>query len=142
MNILKKKSEGGIEVVIATLIAVLALGFIMIYFISNMVPIINKYKAETVVRKYMLKEEQEGYLTAANTSAMESELKNIGISSMDISGTTLSPVDYGNDVSIDVSYKDNIKSLTITNGIIPTLSNEQKTVTIQKSSTSKKAIEP
>ncbi|PJI06579.1 MULTISPECIES: hypothetical protein [Clostridium] len=139
---INKKSEGGIEVVVATLVAVLALGFTMVYFISNMIPVINKYKVETVVRKYALKEEQEGYLSPSNVSSMESELKNIGISNINISGTTLSPVEYGEDVLINISYKDNIKSLTVKDGIIPMLSNEAKTITINKSSTSKKAIEP
>ncbi|MCR3759370.1 hypothetical protein KYB31_10265 [Clostridium felsineum] len=139
---LKQKSEGGIEVVVATLIALISIAFLMVYCISNMIPVINKYKAETIIRKYMLKQEQEGYLTTSNTAAMESELESIGINNIDISGTTLSPVDYGDDVSIDINYKDSVKRLTIIDGIIPTFSNEEKNISIEKSSTSKKAIEP
>ncbi|URZ05897.1 hypothetical protein [Clostridium felsineum] len=138
---LKQKSEGGIEVVVATLIAVFVIGIIMVYFTENMIPVNTKIKAETIVRKYSLKEEENGYLSDENISAIESEFKTIGISNVNISATT-SPVTYGSDVYLNVSYKDNVKKITVTNSIVPSFTSEEKIVNIQKSSTSKKVIVP
>ncbi|URZ16318.1 hypothetical protein [Clostridium felsineum] len=141
-HLLNMKKEGGVQIVIATLIGILIMSSVFLYFVSNIIPINATYKAETIARKYMLKIEEDGYLKEENSEKMINEFASIGISNIDISGTTLSPVTYGESVYLKVKYKETIKNLNIVNSIIPTFSNEEKNVVIEKSSTSKNVIEP
>ncbi|KHD38172.1 hypothetical protein NL50_01300 [Clostridium acetobutylicum] len=141
-SIINKRKAGGVQIVVATLLGVLIMSSVFIYFISNMIPINNSYKAETIARKYMFKIEQDGYLKEDNAQIMKKEFSSIGIEDIDISGTTLNPVDYGSDVYLKVSYKENVKKVTVSSGIMPVFSNEKKTVVIEKSSTSKNVIRP
>ncbi|MCD2345104.1 hypothetical protein [Clostridium guangxiense] len=136
---LTKKKDGSADTVVMSLIAILVMSVVFVYFISSVVPIKKSTDAEGIARKYMLKMEQNGYLTPDNETAMISDFKNIGINNIDISGTTLSQVNYGEDVYLCITYKYPMKDLVTGNGVIPSFQNVDKTGHIKKSSTSKKA---
>lgn len=139
INRLIKKKDGSADTVIMSLMAILVISFVAVYFISNVVPIKKSTDAEVIARKYMLKMEQTGYLTPDNESAMINDFNNIGISNIDISGTTLTQVNYGEDVYLHISYKYPVKTITTNNSLIPSFQDVDKTAIINKSSTSKKA---
>lgn len=122
-----------------SLMAILVMSVVFVFFISNIVPIKKSTDAEAIARKYMLKMEQNGFLTADNEASMVSDFNNIGINNIDISGTTLTQVNYGDDVYLCITYKYPVKSIVTGNGLIPSFQNVDKTITIKKSSTSKKA---
>lgn len=133
------KKAGSVNTVVMSLMAILAMSVVFVFFISNIVPIKKSMDAEVIARKYMLKMEQSGYLTANNEAAMVSDFNNIGINNIDISGTTLTQVNYGDDIYLCISYKYPVKSIVTGNSLIPSFQNVDKTIIIKKSSTSKKA---
>lgn len=139
---IRRKKDGTIEVVAAVLIGTVIISMLFIYFISNILPVNTTYKAEAIARKYMLKMEETGYLDADNLDQMTCDFKAIGVDNIDIAGTTLNKVTYGDDVYLIIKYKITLKKLTVKNGIIPDFSNQDETVTIKKSSTSKNVLEP
>lgn len=132
------KKDGSVNTVAMSLFAILVVSFVAVYFISNIVPIKKSTDGEAIARKYMLKMEQNGYLTSDNEAAMEKEFGNMGINNINITGTTLSQVNYGDDVNLCITYTYPIKSIVTGNGLIPSFQNENKTIIINKSSTSKK----
>lgn len=133
------KKQGSADIVIMSLIAILVMSFVFVFFISNIVPIKKSTDGEAIARKYMLKMEQNGYLTANNKTEMISDFNDIGINNIDISGTTLNQVNYGEDVYLCISYKYPVKSIVTGNKLIPSFQNVDKIINIKKSSTSKKA---
>lgn len=133
------KKDGSVDITVMSLLAILVMSVVFIFLVSNIVPIKKNTDAEVIARKYMLKMEQNGYLTGDNEAAMFNDFNNIGISNIDISGTTLSQVSYGDDVYLCITYKYPVKTFVIGSGIIPSFKNEDKSITIKKSSTSKKA---
>lgn len=139
INKMTKKKAGSVDTVAMSLMAILVMSVVFVLFISSAVPIKKSTDAEAIARKYMLKMEQNGYLTPDNEAAMIGDFNNIGINNIDISGTTLNEVNYGEDVYLHISYKYPVKSIATNNGLIPSFQNVDKTITINKSSTSKKA---
>lgn len=139
LNKIFDKKKGSVDIAVMSLVAILVMSFVFVFFISNVVPIKKSTDGEAIARKYMLKMEQNGYLTADNKTEMISDFNDIGINNIDISGTTLSQVNYGEDVYLCISYKYPVKSIGTGNGFIPSFQNVDKTITIKKSSTSKKA---
>lgn len=139
INSFFNKKNGSVDTVAMSLMAILVISFVAVYFISNVVPIKKSTDAEGIARKYMLKMEQKGYLTPDNESAMINDFNNIGITNIDISGTTLTQVNYGEDVYLHISYKYHVRSITTNGGLIPLFQDVDKTAIINKSSTSKKA---
>lgn len=133
------KKKGSADTTVMVLIAILVMSFVFVFFISNVVPIKKSTDGEAIARKYMLKMEQNGYLTAENKTKMISDFNDIGIDNIDISGTTLNQVNYGDDVYLCISYKYPVKSIVTGKGLIPSFQNVDKPINIKKSSTSKKA---
>lgn len=133
------KKQGSVGIAIMSLIAILSISVVFVFFISNIVPIKKSTDAEAIARKYMLKMEQNGYLAPDNKTAMISDFNDIGINNIDISGTTLNQVNYGEDVYLHINYKYPVKSIVTNNCIMPYFKDVDKTITINKSSTSKKA---
>lgn len=139
LNEIFYKKKGSADTTVMVLIAILVMSFVFVFFISNVVPIKKSTDGEAIARKYMLKMEQKGYLTAENKTKMISDFNDIGIDNIDISGTTLNQVNYGDDVYLCISYKYPVKSIVTGKGLIPSFQNVDKTINIKKSSTSKKA---
>jgi len=139
LNKIFDKKKGSVDITIMSLMAVLVMSFVFVFFISSVVPIKKSTDADAIARKYMLKMEQNGYLTSDNETEMINDFNDIGISNIDISGTTLNQVNYGEDVYLCISYKYPVKSIVTGDGLIPSFENVDKIITINKSSTSKKA---
>lgn len=134
-----KKKKGIAGVIIILLISLLVMSFMFAYFVMNISPIKRRTDAEVICRKYALTLEQQGYLTPENQSKMISDFNNIGIRNINLNGTTLSQVQYGDDVCLNVTYTDKIKTVTIGKGIIPSFQDKFVTVPISKKTVSTKA---
>lgn len=61
---------------------------------------ISKLRIE---RTYMLLMETEGYLTPDRQEQLTGELKELGVSGISYTGTTLTPADYGREVVLSVT---------------------------------------
>lgn len=134
-----KKKKGTAGVITILLISLLVMSFMFAYFVMNINPIKRRTDAETICRKYALTLEQQGYLTPENEYKMISDFNNIGINNINLNGTTMSQVQYGDDVCLNVTYADKIKKVVMGRGIIPSFQDQSVTVPISKKTVSTKA---
>lgn len=79
-------------------ICIMAMALCGLYIISTTGILNSKSDVNMIMRKYIIRMESEGYLTADDESELMEELKDVGMTNIDISGTTLSEVEYGETV--------------------------------------------
>lgn len=92
---MRKKSGASLIDFTSVLLAVLAMLVIISAFFQISELLIVRMDISQTGRKYMLLMETQGYLSEADRSSLEQELTTLGLSDIDLSGTTLSPVAYG-----------------------------------------------
>lgn len=83
-------------------ITILAMTIVVMVYLECTELMIKKMEVSQVSRKYILKMETEGYLSQENKNRMLEELKNLGLQNVDISGTTLNPVFYGDTIMLKI----------------------------------------
>lgn len=83
-------------------ICIMAMALICLYNISSTGILNSKSDVNMIMRKYIIRMESNGYLTADDESELMEELKDVGMTNIDISGTTLSEVEYGETVYLYV----------------------------------------
>ncbi|MBR4083510.1 MAG: hypothetical protein IKK33_04410 [Lachnospiraceae bacterium] len=83
-------------------ITILAMTIVVMVYLECTELMIKKMEVSQVSRKYILKMETEGYLSQENKNRMLEELKNLGLQNVDISGTTLNPVFYGDTIMLRI----------------------------------------
>lgn len=76
-------------------ICIMAMALCGLYIISSTGILNSKSDVNMIMRKYIIRMESNGYLTADDESELMEELKDVGMTNIDISGTTLSEVEYG-----------------------------------------------
>lgn len=94
--------------------------------------------ANVIARKYMFRMESytNGYLSGDDAGRLKEDLQNQGLSNIDLSGTTMSEVQNGGDIYLDIKYDQTYKQIEIQNYNIKVVS-VTKRVEIPLSSTSK-----
>lgn len=137
---LVESKKGSVDILIMSLFAILVLNVLFMFLMSNYKPIVQYENAQNICRQYMLKTEEDGYLTSDEKDSMNKTLKSIGINDADFSGTTLSQVTYGQTVTIKIKFTLKIKVLTTNNGLIPSFGYEDISSTISKNSTSTRVV--
>lgn len=99
--VMSKKTKGD-STFLATLVAI----FVMIVFFMSMfyvyAQIATQNKVERTYRQYLLRMEREGYLTTAEKSSLISDLTALGVKNIDLSGTSVSPVAYGGEITLHI----------------------------------------
>lgn len=83
-------------------ITILAMTIVVMVYLECTELMLKKLEVSQVSRKYILKMETEGYLSQENKSLMLTELNNLGLQNIDVSGTTLYPVDYGDTITLEI----------------------------------------
>lgn len=83
-------------------ITILAMTIVVMVYLECTELMMKKMEVSQVSRKYILQMETEGYLSQENKNKMLEELKNLGLQNVDISGTTLSPVFYGDTIMLKI----------------------------------------
>ena len=130
------RKKGDIENIIYSLICITTC-FVIITMGINYIGAAKEYlDANQIARKYLLKMETAGYLSPAVSSELVSEMKDRGFKYIGLSGTTLSKVDYGDDIYLQIAYMQKINVLTI-NGFNFTGTSKDTLIRITRSSTAK-----
>lgn len=120
---LKKKEAGFSNLVTGVFtitICITAMTIICMYAISSTGILNSKSDVDMIMRKYIIRMESEGYLTAEDETELIQELKDTGMTNIDISGTTRNEVEYGETVYLYVKGDISRKAVTledIKNGI-------------------------
>lgn len=99
---MKKKSPANVMNLVTIGMAILAVSIVVMVYLQCTELMLLKLEVSQVSRKYILKMETEGYLTYENQNQLLLELKALGIKNIELSGTTLYPVAYGDTIVLRI----------------------------------------
>jgi len=82
--------------------AIIAVAVMLVFYMGWMGNIARNDEVRQIGREYILAMETEGSLTSSLESSMRSDLSAKGLKNIDLSGTTMSDVGYGNEIFLCV----------------------------------------
>lgn len=102
---MKGKQEGSVLDFLSVCICILAMSIVLMAYLSCTDLLSRKGQISQVARCYMLKMETVGCLTEGDRSAMLAELQTIGLQGIDLAGSTVAPVEYGDTIILQIRGK-------------------------------------
>lgn len=126
---LKGRKESGSSAVakfLPLLIVIIVVAMITVQYAGYTKVLGKKDEISLTMRKYIIRMETNGYLTSEDKKAMTKELQDIGMTSLDFTGTTINEVKYGEIVYLKLKGELEVKSYNI----LALLKGEWNTVTI------------
>lgn len=114
-KLLQKKTEGA-STYVSTLVSIFVMILLFLALFFNYAQIANQNKVERIYRQYLLRMEREGYLTAADRTSLMTELTAVGLENIDLSGTSMTAVGYGNEVRLCIRGDLQVDRLEFTGG--------------------------
>lgn len=100
-NIICGKTKGD-STYVATIISIFVLIALFAVLFHSVVQISAQNKIERVYRKYLLSMETQGCLTHSAKAQLINDLTEAGLKNIDLSGTSQSPVSYGDTVVLHI----------------------------------------
>lgn len=115
--IIKKKHKGSSTLnMIASILVILTVTIIMLAFLYTCQVVSYKENIKQIARGYLLEMETIGYLTPESRTALLQELIDNDLTNIDLSGTTMTAVGYGNDIVLSVQGALPVKTLNTSSG--------------------------
>ncbi|MCM1185187.1 MAG: hypothetical protein NC251_07130 [Lachnoclostridium sp.] len=99
------KSRGNIGDILSMGFCILAMTIVMGAYLDNVEVIWQKSHIGQIARNYILKMETEGGMTPEDEIMLIQELDALGITDIDLSGTTFGETKYGERVSLNIRGK-------------------------------------
>ena len=137
IEVLKKKEQASmIENMLVMMINMVVMCAFLVIIFGAFSGISDKWGMRQTAREYMLIMETEGYLPAADQTALIAELESYGLYNISLSGTTMREVNYGDRIYLKISgtYNENILAFA---GGISRVSDHPVTITINRQTTAK-----
>lgn len=133
-KIFSRKGKG-ISDFITTLVClgvIFAFLMLMVYSYGN---ILRENNVRRVHRKYLLSMEREGCLTSTYETALRSELAQYGVTNVNLNGTSMTPVGYGQTITLHIECDMPIDGINFGQGAFGKKTGGTKHVTIHKTGT-------
>ena len=137
IEVLKKKKKASmIENMLVMMINMVVVCAFLVIIFGAFSSISDKWGMRQTAREYMLIMETEGYLPAADQTALIAELESYGLYNISLSGTTMREVNYGDRIYLKISgtYNENVLAFA---GGISRVSDHPVTITITRQTTAK-----
>ena len=137
IEVLKKKKQASmIENMLVMMINMVVMCAFLVIIFGAFSGISDKWGMRQTAREDMLIMETEGYLPAADQTALIAELESYGLYNISLSGTTMREVNYGDRIYLKISgtYNENVLAFA---GGISKVSNHPVTITINRQTTAK-----
>lgn len=83
-------------------ITILAMAILWMAYMGVAQLVDTKTEVSQVARKYMLRMETVGYLEPADKAELVRELERLGVAKVNLTGTTMAPVGYGESIYLEV----------------------------------------
>lgn len=99
------KENGTITDLLSVGMCILALTTVMMAFLNCTSLVAQKQTVCQLTRKYILRMETVGYLTAADETALLEELNAAGVTDCDFRGSTMTRIGYGTPLTLYVRGK-------------------------------------
>ena len=106
-----------IENLLVMMINMVLLCAFLVIILGAFAGISDKWQMRQVAREYMLLMETEGFLNSEDQAAMIAELEACGLYDIDISGKTVSEVEYGDRIFLNISGTYDEKILSFAGGL-------------------------
>ncbi len=100
-----RKQRGSVGDILAAAVCILAMSVVLFAFLDCVGLIHQKLEVSQLARKYILKMETMGCLTASEKIKLDSELAEMGVTEIDLSGTTLDMTGYGESITLHIQGK-------------------------------------
>ena len=100
-----RKNKGSVGNIMVTGLCLLAMTVVMLAYMDNVQLIQQKTEVSQLARKYILRMETVGYLTAGDRTMLTGELQVIGITDITYEGTTDNEVGYGEPITLQIKGK-------------------------------------
>ena len=97
-----KKKAGNVLDFLTILLTIMAMSILVMVYLECTNLMMKKLEISQISRKYILKMETEGYLTESAKNSLLAELQQAGVRCVDISGTTVMPVMYGDAIILRI----------------------------------------
>ena len=132
----KKKKASMIENMLVMMINMVVMCAFLVIIFGAFSGISDKWGMRQTAREYMLIMETEGYLPAADQTALIAELESYGLYNISLGGTTMQEVNYGDRIYLKISgtYNENVLAFA---GGISRVSDHPVTITINRQTTAK-----
>ena len=105
MSSVMRKDTGTVADIMVTGIFMLAMTILMMAFLDDMQMIQQKMEVNQMARRYILRMETVGCLEGTDYVEMLRELSEQGVTDIDLGQTTLSPVGYGERITLEIKGK-------------------------------------
>ena len=96
------REKGNVADIMVTGIFILAMAVVMLSFLENIKLIQQKADVDQIARRYILRMESEGGLTGEDRSRLVEELDRIGITQINLEGTTMAEAGYGAAIELQI----------------------------------------
>lgn len=99
------RQRGNVGELLITGICILAMLVVMLSYMDCVELLQQKEDVGQLARKYMLRMETTGCLTAGDRALLIQELSEMAVTDIDLAGSTVSPVDYGASITLQIRGK-------------------------------------
>lgn len=134
---LKRKDKGILDQFLPAIIVIVLLAVLWTGSMISASNIDRSSDIQQVARTYLLKMETDGYLTEENRNLLLSDLAALDMEQIDLTGTTLSDVGYGNRIDLVIRGVVNLKDMDYKGFASPMMTTRQAEVSIKKVSVAK-----
>ena len=134
---IKRKDMGMLDQFLPAIVVIVLLA---VLWTGSMVTASNIDRSNAihqVARTYLLQMETDGYLTETNKVQMLADLANLDMVGIDLAGTTVTDVGYGNQIRLVIKGKVNLKDVRFRGFASPMMTERQAEVAINKVSIAK-----
>lgn len=97
-----RKRKGNIGNLLATGICVLAMTVVVLQYMNHVGMIYQKWEVVQLAREYILRMETTGYLQPQDQLALTEELQQLGVTAVDLTGSTVNQVGYGSPIVLRI----------------------------------------
>lgn len=106
---MKKKDAGMLGHFLAAILTVFCILLVWFGFTVFTGNIDRSTEINQVARRYLLRMETDGYLTPENRELLTAELEELGVSGIDLTGTSFTDVGYGREVRLHIRGNATVK---------------------------------
>lgn len=99
------KKEGSMLKMLPVLLAMVAVAAISVMYLSYMSDYDKREMADQLAREYILFMESSGCLTEEKSNELVQKLQNIGLTNINLAGTTVTKADYGVEIALIINAR-------------------------------------
>ncbi len=99
------KRKGNVGDILSAGICILAMTVVMLAYLNSVQLLQQKSMVGQLARKYILRMETVGCLTAADKTSLCQELEDLGVTEINLEGSTVNAVLYGEAITLKIRGK-------------------------------------